>query len=244
MLGAVHRHLGELEARRLAQRVPPLPASLDAILREVQSPDASAHVVGRLVAADPVLSGRVLRMVRSGFYSRGRPVVRAEEAVARLGLRTTRNIALAASVRQLAPPPGLGYDQQGFFLHSFATASVATALARSHGEDPDLLFLAGLMHDVGLLIEVAGYDHALVGAIVARHWKLPEALSSIIAAHHAEDATGAAALVQAADRAVDAAGVGLAVCIPCAVDDALFEEAQTHVQDASARAMEALDALR
>src|ERR1700744_6597437 len=44
-----------------------------------------------------------------------------------------------------------------------------------------------------------GVDHALVGGVLARRWALPKSIASVIERHHAEDATGEAALVRLAD---------------------------------------------
>lgn len=245
MLGAVHQRIGEIEARSLAQRLPPLPLSLDAILRELEREQANTASVGRIVESDAVLAGRLLRMARSGFYSRGREVTRVDEAVARLGLRTTRNLALAASVRQLKAPAHLEYGADGFFMHCFTTAQVAVALARAEHQDADLVFLAGLMHDVGLLVDPEAHDHAMIGSLVARHWKLPEAVCSIIAGHHepaAEDL--GARIVRCADLACDAQGVGLPEAKEIHSDDPLFETALELVPDALTLAEDAYLALQ
>lgn len=228
----------------MAQRIPPLARSLDAILREVDSDEGTCVTVGRLVASDPVLSGRVLRMAQSGFYSRGHRVVRAEDAVSRLGLRTVRNVALAASLRQLEPPATLAYDAEGFFLHCFTTASVAADLGRAHGLDADVLFLAGLMHDVGSLIDLPGHDHAVLGSVVAQHWKLPDVIVQIIASHHVESDAPLCRAVRFADRASDAAGVGLAVPVPFDDPDPMYAEALELVDAGASRAQEAYNALR
>src|ERR1700752_5524741 len=44
-----------------------------------------------------------------------------------------------------------------------------------------------------------GVDHALVGGVLARRWALPKSIASVIERHHAEEATGEAALVRLAD---------------------------------------------
>ena len=44
-----------------------------------------------------------------------------------------------------------------------------------------------------------GIDHALVGGVMARRWGLPQQLAAAIEHHHADDATGEAALVRLAD---------------------------------------------
>lgn len=243
MLGAVHQRLGELEAKRLAQCLPPLPHALQAILRELDSEDASTASVAKIVESDPVLAGRILRMARSGFYSRGREVRRVDEAVARLGLRTTRNLALAASVRQLKAPETLIYGQRGFFMHCFTVAQVATKLARKYRFDSDVVFLAGLMHDVGLFVG-EGYDHAEIGRIVARYWKLPEEVCTIIGSHHDVEASPVIQTVRIADLAADATGVGLSEPALVEVDHPWFDEALGYVPDALEQATNAYSALQ
>ncbi|MCB9671828.1 MAG: HDOD domain-containing protein [Alphaproteobacteria bacterium] len=244
MLGAVHQRLGELEAKSLAQRIPPLPRSLDAILRELDREEATTWSVGKIVASDPVLAGRILRMARSGFYSRGREVKRVDEAVARLGLRTTRNLALAASLRQIRAPEHLVYGTDGFFLHCFTTAHVAVGLARARRLDSDIVFLAGLMHDVGLLVETMDYDHAAVGRVIAQHWKLPAEVGQIIADHHEPDEDPSTRAVHFADLACEANGVGLPGPVDVSSDDPMFAEAMDLVPEALELAQDAYRALQ
>lgn len=244
MLGAVHQRIGEIEARSLAQRLPPLPRSLDAILKELEREQATTASVGRIVESDPVLAGRLLRMARSGFYSRGRQVKRVDEAVARLGLRTTRNLALAASVRQLKAPAHMEYGADGFFMHCFTTAQVAVTLARAERLDADLVFLAGLMHDVGLLLDPEAHDHAIIGSHVARHWKLPEEVCEIIAHHHDAVSEGSTRVVHFADLACDAVGVGLKEPREITSDDPMFTTALELVPEAQAMAEDAYLALQ
>jgi putative nucleotidyltransferase with HDIG domain len=102
--------------------------------------------------------------------------------------------------------------------HSMAVALMAQSLGekRKYKEVPTL-FTAALLHDVGKLIlsqyvkeefsrieklvteegksfveaerEVLGVDHALLGALVARHWNFPEPIARAIAFHHAPEIT-------------------------------------------------------
>jgi putative nucleotidyltransferase with HDIG domain len=114
-----------------------------------------------------------------------------------------------------------------FRLHSVATQRAADRLAREIGYDArDRLMVTSLLHDIGKLVLVHAYpgypsqvhgdartpedrlqrerrelgvDHALVGGVLARRWALPKSIASVIERHHAEDATGEAALVRLAD---------------------------------------------
>ncbi len=112
-------------------------------------------------------------------------------------------------------------------LHGLATRAAADRLASEIGYEPrERLMVTALLHDIGKLVLMhayAGYptqvlreartpeeriraerrelgvDHALVGGVLARRWSLPKAIASAIERHHADDATGEAALVRIAD---------------------------------------------
>jgi putative nucleotidyltransferase with HDIG domain len=101
---------------------------------------------------------------------------------------------------------------QGYWQHAVATANAARELAREAGTDPDEAFLAGLLHDLGRLVQsvfapasvraaralaltedvdpfdaesrLVGRTHDDIGAAVARRWLLPEPIIAAIALHH------------------------------------------------------------
>jgi putative nucleotidyltransferase with HDIG domain len=112
-------------------------------------------------------------------------------------------------------------------LHGLATRTAADRLASEIGYEPrERLMVTALLHDIGKLVLMHAYsgypgqvlrdartpeeriraergelgvDHALVGGVLARRWGLPKAIASAIERHHADDATGEAALVRIAD---------------------------------------------
>jgi putative nucleotidyltransferase with HDIG domain len=114
-----------------------------------------------------------------------------------------------------------------FRLHGVATQAAADRLAQEVGyEHRDRLMVTALLHDIGKLVLMHAYggyprqvhgdartpeeriqrerrelgvDHALVGGVLARRWGLPKSTASVIERHHAEDATGEAAIVRLAD---------------------------------------------
>ena len=104
-------------------------------------------------------------------------------------------------------------DMQTFWQHSLSTGLISRLLgARCGVAEPEALFIAGLLHDVGQLIILAklpemgretrlrardcglplhaleqaviGFDHAAVGAELLRQWRLPEAICEAVACHH------------------------------------------------------------
>ena len=111
--------------------------------------------------------------------------------------------------------------------HALATRAAADTLARQLG-DPrsEELRLAALLHDVGKVVLAAaspeylaalanlgatpeqriaderrrlGIDHAAIGAVAVRRLGLPKAIGTAIERHHADDASGPAAIVRLAD---------------------------------------------
>ncbi len=111
------------------------------------------------------------------------------------------------------PIKGYGLDGTKAWEHNAAVGITARLLAKKFGKDvSEAAFTAGITHDVGKLIlsdfmllsyddvtallnegpmclvdaerGVIGIDHAKVGALVARHWRLPDELSHVIEFHH------------------------------------------------------------
>jgi putative nucleotidyltransferase with HDIG domain len=120
-----------------------------------------------------------------------------------------------------------GVDPERFRLHSLTVQRVADSVAAATGSpDRDPIALAALLHDVGRLVMArlhAGYaerfdrrlgapeerltaerrelgiDHALVGGVVSRRWKLSGSVAGAIERHHSSTGGGAATIVRVAD---------------------------------------------
>ena len=135
-------------------RLATLPEVTTRILETIDDPDATADALEDLIAGDPVLSARVLKVVNSAFYGSPATVDTIKQAVVMLGLGGVKNIALAASFAKLfGGRQTIGkMDPQGPWLHSTAVAATAKLISRHTGGDGNALFLAGLLHDVGTLM--------------------------------------------------------------------------------------------
>ncbi len=123
------------------------------ILRLTRDDNVSATDIGRVLQADPALTGRTLRLANTGNAASSRAVANIADAVARLGTRTVGAIALGFTV--LAGNRSgkcRGFDYQRFWSHSLARA-VATQILCSHTRNfnPADGFTAGLLADVGRL---------------------------------------------------------------------------------------------
>ncbi len=177
-------------------------------------PDATPESLGRFIASDAALALRLLRLANHPLYGQGGRVASLSAAVAAVGCDGLSQLAFTAdTVRTLDHLPSAVFDAEGFWRHGLLTALVARALSRTlPGIDEELAFVAGLIHDIGRLIlhialpleslealadarrrlpdrlaaerEALGFDHAEVGAALARAWRLPEILCETIAWHH------------------------------------------------------------
>ncbi|MEM7253623.1 MAG: HDOD domain-containing protein [Pseudomonadota bacterium] len=229
---AAERLMAELE------RLQALPSVAIEVIQKVDDPNSSARDVETVVSKDPTVAARLFKLANSAFYARGNKVSTIGDAVKKLGFKTIRNLAVAASAGQALSRPMLRYpfDELGLWKHSLG---VGIALRVAAGEFSDLavvrdeLFLGGLMHDVGKLVldpilselddsgpltpqrerALTGFDHSSVGLRIAETWNLPAHTADMIRMHHEivpdHEHAKHAALVWVVDLLLNRAQLGL-----------------------------------
>ena len=195
-------------------RVSSLPEIFMMINEVVNDPTSSFSDISRVVNLDPALSARLLKIVNSSFYSFPSNIDTVTHAISVIGTEQLHDLALATTILSTFKGiPDTIVNMNLFWRHSMGVAIIARNLAIHCREtNPERFFLAGILHDVGRLImlenlpeeskeivsrqnevggimwqierEVLGFDHADVGAALARAWKLPLSLEEIIGNHH------------------------------------------------------------
>jgi HD-like signal output (HDOD) protein len=191
-----------------------LPEVTMRIIKTVEDPRSSATQLHKIVAHDPALVTRILKVVNSSFYGLPGQIASIERAIVLLGLNAVKNIAVAASLGQLFRGVKLcdGFTAKDLWTHCVAVAVTAREISKSmHVAIPDEVFLAGMIHDIGLLVSLqtgpeqlqrvcaevrkagtefcqternlTGVDHQMLGAGLAEMWKFPKACQ-IVARHH------------------------------------------------------------
>lgn len=123
----------------------------------INDPDVSAAKIASVLAEDPAMSAKVLKLTNSAFYGLAREVDSIKHAVTIIGLEAVRNLVLSASVLDMFKGTQTDSEyQEAFWQHSLATGLGSRIIARethSHSMlDPDSAFSAGLLHDIGKLI--------------------------------------------------------------------------------------------
>jgi putative nucleotidyltransferase with HDIG domain len=130
------------------------------IIDIVEDPTSSASDLHQIVATDPALSARVLKVVNSAFYGLPRQIGSINRAISLLGLNAVKNIAVAASLGKIFRG-GSGcssFEARELWSHSVATAATSCMISREiNSGSSDEAFLAGLLHDIGFMIALQ-YD--------------------------------------------------------------------------------------
>ncbi len=180
----------------------------------LHSPNASAQSLGQVVAQDPSLTARLLRLVNSSFYGFSRRVDTVSRAIAIIGDRELYNLVLAVTaVRSFKGVPSVLVNMDTFWRHSIYCGLIARNIGkRCKVLHPERLSVTGLLHDIGSLIlyrqvpELAGdllmiaqgdekllchaeeqafeFSHAELGAMLLDRWLLPKPLVEAVRYHH------------------------------------------------------------
>ncbi len=191
--------------------IPPCPELLVQLRKEMDQGDPDPAAIVRIAAADVAMSASLIRIANSPLYARSRPARTVAESVAMLGVVPSVAVLSAFLTRNSFP---MKSDLVAHFWETSTRRSLAMAyIARQlYGVDPDIAQTCGLFYHVGIPIMlqgVKGYagtlaealarqdrsfteteniahktDHAVVGAIVARTWRLPPVISMAVRLHH------------------------------------------------------------
>jgi HD-like signal output (HDOD) protein len=212
--------LSKEEVRVVLKRIKTLgalPGVVQRILALTESPDAHLGDLEKAVTADPTMTVQLLRIVNSAAYGAARKISTVRDALARIGMKGVRNVALATVILDRFK----GTDKtamRSIWRHSVLTCQWAQTLAaatgdRLLGEDA---FIAGLVHDVGKTAlrqffpecvaplearikeglspseaerEFFGQTHDDLGAYLCQLWEFPGPITQAVAFHHLPSAT-------------------------------------------------------
>jgi len=172
----------------------------------ISDPRYTANDMGDVIAKDPGLSVRLLKIVNSSFYGFQAKIDTVSRAITIVGVDDLKSLVLATSViDKFSDIPVELIDMTDFWMRSIRCGIIAKLLAKESSVlHCERLFLTGLLHDVGSLVmyskipeqsrevllaanynrqlvgviekQVLGFTHADVGGELIRSWGLPESL--------------------------------------------------------------------
>jgi len=194
------------------QVIPPVAVKL---LKLTNDESSSFNDLSLIIETEPSLSLEVLRLVNSAYYNFSNKITSIKRAATVLGLSSIRQIALSLLFfKKIIKPDDKGeFDQIFFWQHCLfvATLSKNIAIQIDH-PDPDSVYAAGLLHDIGKMIlenhgqlsysdflrsfansgnaslenesNFFGMTHAEIGALYCQQCELPESIVNVILNHH------------------------------------------------------------
>jgi len=197
-----------------ASDLPTIPVVATKVMQLIESENASAEELARVVASDPDVAARVLKISNSSFYGCQRQIQTLSHAIMVLGFSTLKSLVVAASVKQVYKPYGL--TEKLLWEHSFSVGLAARMIANgTRLVNEEEAFLGGLFHDIGKIIlnsldhdkfqsvmekcyndgisfleaeqHIYSYTHSEVGGLVIKKWNFPSILMFAVLKHHSFD---------------------------------------------------------
>lgn len=168
-----------------------------------------------VLSADQSMSTQILRVANSSYFTYPQKITSIEKSIGVLGFDMTRDIVLSIALfghhQRVDTKPD--FDLQSLWDHAYLTALIGKALADIYDpEKREILFLAGLFHDIGKLVQnqiikkdyplvfiksqreneklhiierkILGFHHGEVGGALLQHWNLPDILTKMVKYHH------------------------------------------------------------
>jgi HD-like signal output (HDOD) protein len=208
---------GMRELLAKGENLPTLPTVVFQLHKVLDDEHAGAANVAAIIERDPALTARLLRTANSAAFSCGRGRVGSVTmAVTRLGVNQVRAVCIVLAVVKAFHSRAGGLNHQSFWVHSAAVGMTARRLWERFGRDQSIasddLYVAGLLHDAGLLVleqhfrreysEVReahnaaggrlwqveerhlGMDHGAVGGLLLGRWSLPQFICEAVTNHH------------------------------------------------------------
>jgi putative nucleotidyltransferase with HDIG domain len=194
--------------------LPPFPPEVPQLLELLRKEDVEAGDVVTLISYDPGLTANVMRLCNSVFFGSARPAADLEEAVLRLGFDEVYQLVLVLSSASALMPgqKGYGLEPTELWKHSVVSALAAKVMARDRGDEDNIAFTAGLLHDVGKVVlaqaldesyarlmqevqdsqsplletekKLLGVQHAEVGGRMLARWKFSSQIVAAVWSHH------------------------------------------------------------
>lgn len=195
-----------------------LPHIVTRLVQLVNDEESTLQDFEEVIRLDPALVARLLTLVNSSYFGLTRKVDSISRAVALLGMKNLHNIAVTDAIQgMLRSDSGASeFSPQRLWLHSAASGicckMIAERIFTINGDDA---YLCGILHDIGLIVEMEAAretflqlineltaggptvveleqrllatDHCEIGYILAKEWRIPDAIAEAIRDHHSDN---------------------------------------------------------
>jgi HD-like signal output (HDOD) protein len=198
------------------------------VLQATSRERAALTELSVLISSDAALSAGILRMANSALFSMRVETTGVLQAIHMLGLERVKGVAVTVAMKSYLGASIEVPVLRACWRHSLACAVMSEEFAKASFMEPDTVYTAGLMHDVGRLgligaypkeyadflskernnpcdalameRNVFGVDHCKAGQLLVSRWNLPQIFSEVTLRHHDEPEMGESAIVSIVRR--------------------------------------------
>lgn len=205
------------EIQRLKQ-LPSLSPNIQRLLSSCADPDITQTALSEILSESPTIAARLLGLANSAFFGQQGHVHSLMSAISILGLITVRSVAVSLSLSSMFRVKYCPhFKAERFWISSIMTAMMANEINAAIREElrpaADSVYMAGLLHNIGMLalvqlypvkMELAfiGYEenpernlgeyikdrldatHYQAGVWVGNKWHLPEDVLLVMEYHY------------------------------------------------------------
>lgn len=197
-------------------KLPPMSKVVIRVMELLRDPAVSIHELASEISKDPAITASIIRISNSAYYRASKPIRSIQEALMTLGTHAVKEIILLTASKTVLHKDLKGYalEAEEVWNHSLVVGELASKISihKKLALPKDLVFTAGLLHDIGKIIlaqffqyklldirndlknmnttftelekKYFGYDHQEIGTIVLKAWNFPEELIEVVGNHH------------------------------------------------------------
>jgi putative nucleotidyltransferase with HDIG domain len=195
-------------------KVASLPAVALKFSEAIRNPLTSNQELETIISEDTALASKILMIANSALFNFPSRIDTISKAITIIGFKQLNEIIMSCSIIAMFKDiPQEVINMEQFWRHNIAVATTGRILASFRREqNVERFFTAGLLHDIGKLVlfvdkpsyayevmqrcsetnelmhkvekEILGFDHASLGAMLLKKWKLPDSLVSAVYYHH------------------------------------------------------------
>lgn len=196
--------------KKFVDSMPAFSPATAKILQLANQMNTPANEIVAAIRLDPVLTGKVLQLVNSAYFSLAQKITSLNRALVYLGINTIKNLALSTAVMEAFETKNQDLSKMisPTWRHSLATAVCAkniAAAAKVPANGLEEYFIAGLLHDIGQIVmiqafftttphngkltlaeekQIYGVTHSEVGTDTLTKWKFNPELIGAIGGYH------------------------------------------------------------
>ncbi len=180
----------------------------------LDDPTKNAYDAGRIIETDPGLTSRLLKIVNSALFGFPTKIDTISRALPIIGVIQLRHLVLATVIiDRFANLPSKIPSIREFWQQSVQCALYSREIAHIHAQsiEPSVLFVCGLLHNIGCLLiyyrepelanaaieyafdhklpnymgeqHILGFDRFEIGGELAKLWQLPDIIEITIRNH-------------------------------------------------------------